>query len=186
MGTVGKHFPGHGSVAGDSHTMLPTDPRPLEEIRRRDLQPFRALAPGLRAIMPAHVIYPAADPEPAGYSRYWLQDMLRGELGFRGAIVSDDLAMAGAAGAGDFPERARRALEAGCDLVLACNAPDAAAAVVDSLPQGRDGSAGDSQVRRGTLRGRDRAPSREALARHPRWHAVRRRLAELESPAPEA
>jgi len=134
MASVGKHFPGHGGVVEDSHHALPVDRRSRPELDARDLRPFRTLiGDGLDGIMPAHVIYSAIDSRPAGFSPYWIQEVLRGELGFTGAIFSDDLSMAGAAHAGGYSDRARLALEAGCDMVLVCNAPGAAAEVLDTL-----------------------------------------------------
>jgi beta-N-acetylhexosaminidase len=132
--SVGKHFPGHGYVKADSHVDLPVDDRSFDEIEANDLQPYRELiARGLAGVMPAHVIYPEVDGLPAGYSRVWLQDILRGGLGFEGMVFSDDLSMEGASTAGGPAERALAAVEAGCDMVLLCNAPGAAADVLEAL-----------------------------------------------------
>lgn len=122
MGWVGKHFPGHGYVRADSHHEIPVDTRSYGEIEQDDLIPFRDLAPlGLGGVMPAHVIYPAVDQRPAGFSPVWLKDVLRRRLGFDGIIFSDDLSMEAASTAGGAADRARAAFEAGCDMVLLCN-----------------------------------------------------------------
>ncbi|MDT3735672.1 MAG: beta-N-acetylhexosaminidase [Denitratisoma sp.] len=126
MANVGKHFPGHGFVAADSHVAIPVDTRPVQALYP-DLAPYRAHRKmDLAAVMPAHVIYEDLDPSPAGFSSYWLRYVLRGELGFDGVIFSDDLSMEGASVAGGFVDRADAALAAGCDMVLVCNNPDAA------------------------------------------------------------
>ncbi len=132
--SVGKHFPGHGYVKADSHVAVPVDTRDLSDIEETDLYPYRGLiAQGLSAVMPAHVIYPKVDSKPAGFSRVWLQDILRGLLQFDGMIFSDDLSMEGASGAGGPGNRAIAAVDAGCDMVLVCNAPDAAVEVLEAL-----------------------------------------------------
>lgn len=133
MASVGKHFPGHGYVAADSHTDIPVDERPLADIEREDLVPFVRLAPSLHGIMPAHVIYPKVDPHPAGFSRVWMQQVLRERLGFKGVIFSDDLTMEGASVAGGIDARAHAALAAGCDMVLVCNQPDTAGQLLQAL-----------------------------------------------------
>jgi len=134
VAAVGKHFPGHGFAAADSHVAVPTDERPVKEVLRKDVLPYRAaIEAGLAAVMPAHVIFPQADAEPAGYSKYWLQDVLRGKLGFHGLVFSDDLSMEGACVAGGPPERARAALAAGCDMVLLCNDPKGCDELLNSL-----------------------------------------------------
>jgi len=127
MSTVGKHFPGHGYVQADSHLDISIDERSYTDIELCDLIPFRQMVNyGLTAVMPAHVIYPKVDKYPAGFSKIWLKDILRGELGFSGCIFSDDLSMEGATVAGGILQRAEAALQAGCDMVLVCNQPSLA------------------------------------------------------------
>jgi beta-N-acetylhexosaminidase len=134
MAAVGKHFPGHGYIGEDSHIEMPVDERAYPDIEKNDLIPFRKMIGfGLAAIMPAHVIYPQVDARPAGFSEIWLTRILRGELGFEGCIFSDDLDMAGAAIAGNILQRAESALNAGCDMVLVCNNPEAAEALLAEL-----------------------------------------------------
>jgi len=134
VAAVAKHFPGHGFAEADSHVAVPRDERPLKELQRKDLLPYKAaIAAGLAAVMPAHVIYGQVDPEPAGYSRFWLQEVLRRQLGFEGLVFSDDLSMEGASVAGGPLERARAALAAGCDMVLLCNDPQALDALLEGL-----------------------------------------------------
>ena len=134
MSACGKHFPGHGFVVADSHVAIPVDERTLADIAIADLVPFRLMIEaGLAAIMPAHVIYPQVDSRPAGFSRIWLQKLLRKQLGFDGTIFSDDLCMEAAAVAGGVVERVAAALDAGCDMALVCNRPDLADEVLAQL-----------------------------------------------------
>lgn len=177
MAAVGKHFPGHGGVMEDSHLALPVDTRDLSTLEASDLKPFRALlSEGLEGVMPAHVIYEHIDPHPAGFSPYWIQDVLRRQLGFTGAVFSDDLSMAGAAYAGGYVQRARLALEAGCDMILVCNAPGAASEVLEAL---RDLPA-DPQRRARLAPMRGRYPmDRNHLLASAEWQAVSREISAL-------
>ncbi|TBR08371.1 MAG: beta-N-acetylhexosaminidase [Lysobacter sp.] len=133
MGATLKHFPGHGSVLEDTHFDDAVDPRPLDELRALDLVPFVAgIDAGADAVMMAHVKYPAVDPDPAGYSRRWIEDILRAEMGFRGVVFSDDIGMAAAFSAGGIKSRIDAHLDAGCDVVLVCHpelVPESLAAV---------------------------------------------------------
>ena len=127
MEAIGKHFPGHGYIQEDSHIEMPVDKRSYVDIKMDDLIPFREMIKhGLAGIMPAHVIYPKIDSQPAGFSTVWLQKILRSELEFDGCIFSDDLSMEGAVVAGNIVQRAEIAFNAGCDMVLVCNDPNAA------------------------------------------------------------
>lgn len=136
MVATGKHFPGHGGVVEDSHVALPIDRRPFEDIMMEDLVPFeRLINNGMEAVMVAHVIYEQIDPGLAGFSKFWLQDVLRTRLGFQGVIFSDDLEMEGAAIVGGLVDRATLALEAGCDMVLVCQTQQAAIETLDGLPE---------------------------------------------------
>ena len=134
MVSIGKHFPGHGSVVPDSHIEIPIDERAYETIADEDVYPFKQLIKeGMDGIMPAHVIYQSVDDLPAGFSPFWVQTVLRGELGFKGTIFSDDISMHGASVIGNYEQRARQALKAGCDMVLVCNNRTGAEQVIDGL-----------------------------------------------------
>ena len=140
MAHCGKHFPGHGFVRGDSHHEVPVDRRSLKAILADDARPYEWLSTSLSSVMPAHVIYPRVDPHPAGFSPRWLKEILRLQLGFTGAVFSDDLSMEGArriAGAPlTYTEAATAAIEAGCDMVLLCNQSTGNGQAVDELLEG--------------------------------------------------
>jgi beta-N-acetylhexosaminidase len=124
MASCGKHFPGHGWAVADSHHEVPEDARPLRTILAQDAAPYGWLGVSLSSVMPAHVVYPQVDARPAGFSSRWIGEILRGDLGFAGAVFSDDLSMEGAGVAGDLAARATAALQAGCDFILVCNDPE--------------------------------------------------------------
>jgi len=132
MANCGKHYPGHGWAEADSHIDTPQDTRSLSAVLEADAAPYRWLGRQLTSVMPAHVVYESVDVAPAGFSARWI-DLLRRELGFTGAVFSDDLLMQGASGQGSMPARAQAALEAGCDLVLVCNRIEAMDEVLDGL-----------------------------------------------------
>ena len=140
MANCGKHFPGHGGVKADSHTDVPVDKRSLKTLLADDAAPYGWLGNSLSSVMPAHVIYPKVDTRPAGFSSKWLNEILRGQLGFGGAIFSDDLSMAGARLIDgqhvSYTEAALAALHAGCDLVLLCNQSLNGGAGLDALING--------------------------------------------------
>ncbi len=176
MAATGKHFPGHGGCEADSHVDVPVDPRRYEDILIEDLVPFeRMIHFGLEAVMPAHVIYPNVDAQPAGFSNFWLKDVLRARLGFQGVIFSDDLNMEGARVAGGYVERARAALTAGCDMALVCNNPQAAQQVLDGLGAHNNPV---SQTRLIRMHGRG-VIERAQLQQQTQWHQAVERLNEL-------
>jgi beta-N-acetylhexosaminidase len=133
MANCGKHFPGHGWAEADSHVAIPVDERSLTTIINDDAKPYEYLGLALASVMPAHVIYPKVDKHPAGFSKVWLQDILRKQLKFTGVIFSDDLSMEGASVAGSVVKGAQMALKAGCDQVLICNRPDLADQLLKEL-----------------------------------------------------
>lgn len=134
MASIGKHFPGHGSTKADSHIAAPIDERSFEEIKQTDLAVFTAMLENntLFGLMPAHVQFDKVDSSPVGYSRFWLQTILKQQLGFKGAIFSDDLSMVGAGEHLTYPEKAHKAASAGCDMLLVCNTPEGVAEILDN------------------------------------------------------
>lgn len=179
MANCGKHFPGHGFVKGDSHTEIPVDKRSLKTILADDAAPYGWLGTVLTSVMPAHVVYPKVDSRPAGFSSRWLQDILRGQLRFGGAVFSDDLSMAGARVIDgrevSYTEAGVAALNAGCDLVLLCNQSLGQGQPVDELLdglaeaqlKGRWAPSEASEQRRLALLPRGPAPDWDALMRSP-------------------
>lgn len=177
MAAVGKHFPGHGGVAADSHVAVPVDERRFADLYMEDILPFERLVHvGLPGIMAAHVIYPRVAPEPASLSPFWLEQVLRKRMGFQGVIFSDDLGMQGASVAGDLLDRARAAHGAGCDMILLCNELGAIPRLLDGLQQHPDPAA---QARLARMHGRQ-AAGRSALLRDPAWHQAAVAIAAME------
>jgi beta-N-acetylhexosaminidase len=174
MKTCGKHFPGHGSVEADSHTDDVIDGRALEELRGADLAPFAAALSSLDSVMMAHVCYPSVDRAPAGYSRHWIQSILRREMDFRGTVFSDDLVMHAALIAGKLADRLGAALQAGCDAALVCD-PPAAAGLLDELT----GSPGDATEALTGLRGHS-PHTRQEMESIGEWRHWRQSLLDLE------
>ncbi|MCZ2104041.1 MAG: beta-N-acetylhexosaminidase [Comamonadaceae bacterium] len=185
MANCGKHFPGHGYVAADSHTEVPVDRRGLKAILADDAAPYPWLSTALASVMPAHVIYPRVDSRPAGFSARWLQDILRERLGFQGAIFSDDLSMEGARRIDgallSYTDAAVQALSAGCDLVLLCNQSLGGGQAVDALidglaqaaQQGRWRPSEASEVRRLALLPQTAPLPWDELMQHPAYmHAL--------------
>lgn len=176
MATVGKHFPGHGAVSLDSHVDIPVDDRDFETIYANDIRPYRLMIKEhLTAIMPAHVIYPKIDALPAGFSRHWLNNILREKLQFQGVIFSDDLDMKGASVAGEaYSARAKAAVQAGCDMVLVCNNREAAVEVLDNFGEYSNPVA---YTRLARMHGRH-SITRHDLTREAKWHDAKDMLQE--------
>ena len=183
MMAVAKHYPGHGGVVPDSHLELPEDHRALDEMSS-DLAPYASLiANGLPGVMVAHVRYPQIDRRIASLSPYWLQTELRQKLGFGGAIFSDDLNMSAVAEIGEMPERVRQTLEAGADMALICNNPDAVAQSLDELGDIRYPA---SQARLAAMRPHADAVLASGIRQTPEWeNAVSQLAVAAETPALE-
>jgi len=174
MAATAKHFPGHGSVAGDSHVELPVDERTLETLWANDLLPFRRCINCIDAVMPGHVLYPQVDNHVAALSRRWLEDILRSDLGFDGVIFSDDLTMSGATSGGDILQRSELALKAGCDMILVCNDRSQALTVIDWLEQKN----WPANYRLASMLGRPKLNWND-LSADPRWQAASTELSNL-------
>ena len=178
MAATAKHFPGHGAVVADSHTAAPVDRRALVDLED-DLMPYRRLiANGLPAVLAAHVLFPEVDAAVASASPRWIREVLRGELGFKGAVFTDDMSMAGAAVAGDIVVRSQRALAAGSDMVLICNSRPSVVTVLDQLKAEPEPA---SHMRLVRMRGRDGMP-REQLHASNEWRECRDLLVRCAAP----
>jgi beta-N-acetylhexosaminidase len=179
MAAVAKHFPGHGAVVADSHEQLPVDRREYGDLLD-DMRPYEKLIDNglIAGVMMAHIVYSQMDPLPAGFAPFWIQRELRSRLGFDGAVLSDDLSMKATRRYGTMPERARRALDAGCDMILVCNDRDAAQATVRAL---RDYSNPLSLVRLARLHGTGHV-MRESLLASDQWHDAHAELSKWTEP----
>jgi beta-N-acetylhexosaminidase len=176
MAAVGKHFPGHGSVVEDSHHAVPSDSRRFEDIQLDDMVSFeRLIHAGIAGIMPAHVIYPAVDNKPAGFSSIWLKNILREQLQFQGAIFSDDISMAGAELEGDYTGRTKSALSAGCDMVLVCNNQEAAAEILEKFDYSPNPA---SQVRLIRMHGKNQLTYNQ-MKQDYEWQTVAREIQQM-------
>lgn len=171
MAATGKHFPGHGGVVDDSHLATPYDQRSLEELLQKDIKPFAALAGKLEGIMPAHIIFPRIDEKAVGFSRFWLQEILRTRLNFQGVIFSDDLSMKGADVEGGYRDKAKAALTAGCDSVLVCNNRAGALEVLEYLAAERTPPSGRLAQMKAA-----QTWHWQALEKNPRWLQTRELL----------
>jgi beta-N-acetylhexosaminidase len=178
MANCGKHFPGHGYVKADSHVAIPVDKRSLKAILSEDAAPYDWLGMSLAGVMPAHVIYPKVDELPAGFSKKWL-DILRKEFGFQGVIFSDDLSMEGASMEGGVVAGAHAALDAGCDMILICNAPEKADILLEQLDLNRMLDSTSSTARLQALLPASTALSWDALQRDDRYHAAKQTVEAL-------
>ncbi len=178
MAATGKHFPGHGSTVADSHFEMPVDNRPLQQIRELDMSVFTHMCEqGLSAIMPAHVIYSDVDSVPACFSSFWLQNILRDEIGFAGAVFTDDLSMEGAKVIGDITERASRALSAGCDMALCCNNREMAIQLLDTISLKKDP---EKQKRIQTMISKPADYDFKQLQSQVKWQHIQYKLKQLE------
>ncbi len=179
MAATGKHYPGHGGVVEDSHLALPVDKRRYEDLQMEDLVPFdRMVHFGMEAVMVAHVIYEQVDPDLAGFSNFWLQEVLRKRLKFQGVIFSDDLEMEGASVVGDVADRAEAAIAAGCDMVLVCKEFDAVVGVLERLKNWHNPT---SQLRFARLHGRG-SVTRTALQQDAAWKSAVEKVIAYDEP----
>ena len=174
MAATGKHFPGHGGIVADSHLEAPVDPRSWQQLVDHDLKPFAALPKLLKGVMPAHITFPAIDAHSVGFSAFWLQQVLRQQLGFDGVIFSDDLSMKGADVAGGYIDKAQLALDAGCDMILVCNCPEGAIEVLDMME--RQSVAGSDRI--ASMRG-SKSVDWDSLCADPRRQQIIQLLEEI-------